>query len=161
MNPIEFAIIGTIGLALFALYSARTYELALLKREKLADLLETIQNDSSLPVELKKACLAVFHNSLDQNAVPKIFWGLIRKRYKNVHLSFSSEHQKLLEKLVNEHFFIINFLRAPHWYFLLFVLLLMLVLVLVIFAFATKSIQMLISPLRLFTNPVCAMAGEY
>ncbi len=161
MNSIELAIWASLALGAFAFYMARTYELALLKREKLAELVESIRQDETLPIELKRAGMAIFTLSLDQNAILKIVWRLIKNRSKKYETTLSNEHQKLLQKMVNEHFFIINFLRAPHWYVLLFIVLLAILMGLLLFFFATKGILKLIKPFESFTDPVCVVAREY
>ena len=131
MGQIEFSILLVVLFGVYSFYKMKTMELAIEKREAMVPLVNEILNDTTASLDFKKVAVALFHLSIIPTSLPSLVFNVIkyRKQSTQYRLHLNAEHQQKFEKLLNEHFFKINSLCAPHYYVLLIICFFFLILV--------------------------------
>jgi hypothetical protein len=160
MGPIEISLLALFLFGSYTTYRIKTMQMAIEKREAMIGIVKDIVSDPTASIEFKKVAIGLFHLSIIPSSLPSLIYYVVkhRKDPKKISLSLNSDHQQKFEKLLNEHFFKINVLCAPHYYVLLFISFFLLVLVVAPISMWRRYVTSLQE--KAF-DPACMVAVKY
>jgi hypothetical protein len=157
VGPVEFALVASVLLGFAVLYRAVTLRLALSMRDAMVPVVREIVDDPDVPPMLKLRAVAAFNLAMNPGFVPWLLSRGFRSDQGSKAGKLATEHQRMLNARLIDHFFRVNVILAPHWYAVVAVLFFVLVLVMSPIALIRAGRQLLLRKVerleKSITNP--------